>query len=176
MFSSEENNMSNETTIRASLHSEIHKLIVRVHHSFEMHDQQELKQLAERASNSENAHIWESMTIVAIHVLDAIGKLGPVNGATVASYLGITRGAVTKIARRFLRQGLIEKNFLPDNKKEVHFTLTALGMEFFKAHHELHDKLQNQWSMYLDKYDAAELQTIVRFLSELAEFGMSPGD
>jgi DNA-binding MarR family transcriptional regulator len=115
------------------------------------------------------ADLLQSMTITALHVLSTIGRYEPINGIQIARELGITKGAVSKIARKLLEQQLIVAEQLPDNKKHIYFRLTAQGREIFHWHQTLHEELEGQAKQFLERYTLEELRLIVRFLQEYVE-------
>lgn len=61
------------------------------------------------------------------HCIDYIGRLELPNVTKIAEHMGMTRGAISKMTKKLLAKGLIEKYTLESNKKEVYFKLTDLG-------------------------------------------------
>lgn len=62
-----------------------------------------------------------------IHTIEAIGAHEPINAKALAQALGITNGAVTQIADKLQKKGLVEKFKIDGNQKTVYIKLTALG-------------------------------------------------
>jgi len=61
-----------------------------------------------------------------LHVLDAIGRLEPVNGIIISKQFGIPKGSVSKVTRKLAAKNLIITESIPNNKKEILFRMTAL--------------------------------------------------
>ncbi len=78
------------------------------------------------------------MTLVMLHVLDAIGRLEPVNSITISKDTNIPKGTVTKIIPKLISKKFITKESLPNNKKEYLFRITPLGKELFNLHEVMH--------------------------------------
>ncbi len=68
-------------------------------------------------SNLINSGLNSRYSNSELHCIEAIGKLEHPNGVQLAALLSMTRGAVTRLAKRLLQDGLIERYVLPDNKK-----------------------------------------------------------
>src|SRR5215813_2659450 len=101
--------------------------------------------------------VLQDSTFMTLRVLDAIGRLEPVNGITISKQSRIPKGSVSKITRRLISKKLITKESLPNNKKEVLFRTTALGKEIFLAHQAFDQKMEKGFLKFLKKYDADKL-------------------
>ena len=75
------------------------------------------------------------------HCIDYIGRLELPNVTKVAEHMGMTRGAISKMTKKLLAKGLIEKDTLETNKKEVYFKLTDQGRLLFDEHAKRHQRL-----------------------------------
>lgn len=124
------------------------------------------------AAHSPNPHIVEIMrdsTITAMRVLDAIGRMEPVNGITVATRSHIPKGTVSKVTRRLMTQKLLSSSSLPNNRKEVIFRLTPLGREFVDFHRRFDGQMERGFKNFLRRYDAGVLRLLVQILREANE-------
>ncbi|GGD98710.1 winged helix DNA-binding protein [Paenibacillus nasutitermitis] len=108
-------------------------------------------------------------TVMMLHVIDAVGQLEPVNGATISKQFGIPKGSVSKITRKLVQQQIIRTEFLLDNKKEVLFHTTALGKEIFHLHQALHRQMRNGINHFLQRYDTEELLFLIRGFEDTLE-------
>lgn len=106
------------------------------------------------------------MTIIMLHVLDAIGRLEPVNSITISKDTKIPKGTVSKIIPKLLSKEFIIKKALVDNKKEFIFTITSLGKELFLLHKMMHEETNKKINEFLVLYDYSELQFIIRLLND----------
>ena len=57
---------------------------------------EEKQWLLQNCTNYEISEIVQELTVIALHVLDAIGRLQPVNSITIAKETGIPKGTVSK--------------------------------------------------------------------------------
>ena len=80
------------------------------------------------------------------HCIDNIGRLELPNVTKIAEQMQMTRGAISKMTKKLLAKGLIEKYALETNKKEVYFKLTERGKVLFKIL-----KFMQEFNVYLDE-------------------------
>ena len=66
------------------------------------------------------------------HCIDNIGRLELPNVTKIAEQMQMTRGAISKMTKKLLAKGLIEKYTLETNKKEVYFKLTERAGFFLR--------------------------------------------
>ena len=76
---------------------------------------------AQQSHNPLVVELLQDLTITTLRVLDAIGRLEPVNGITISEQFQNPKGTVYKITRRLLAKHLISTESLPQNKKEILF-------------------------------------------------------
>lgn len=152
--------------VKEPLVTEIMGLFSKIQQRFESEDDEEKAWLIENAPNTEVAELVQDMTVVELHVLDAIGRLGPVNGITISKQFSIPKGSVSKITRRLLAKQVIVKEFLPHNKKEILFRTTPRGNEVFDLHARLHQQIEVGVTRFLQKYKEEELRLIIRVLGD----------
>ncbi|KQL44997.1 MarR family transcriptional regulator [Brevibacillus choshinensis] len=143
---------------------EIIGLFGKIQKRFETEDDEERKWLVENCKNPVIVDLLKEMTVMELHVLDAIGRFEPVNGITISKQFSIPKGSVSKITRRMLARKLIETEYLPNNKKEILFRITPLGKELFDLHRALHERIEYGVTTFLQKYKPEELSVLVRML------------
>ena len=100
------------------------------------------------------------------HCIDYIGKLELPNVTKVAEHMQMTRGAISKMTKKLLAKGLIEKYTLENNKKEVYFRLTESGIELFKEHEKRHKLWEKRDMQFLERYSKEEIKIITKFMKE----------
>ncbi|WP_312114924.1 MarR family transcriptional regulator [Brevibacillus reuszeri] len=152
--------------MKEPLVTEIMGLFAQIQKRFEAEDDEEKAWLIENAPNREVAKLVQDMTVMELHVVDAIGRLGPVNGITISKQFAIPKGSVSKITRRLLAKQVISKELLPQNKKEVLFRTTSVGNEVFDLHSKLHERIEVGVTRFLQKYTEEELRLMIRVLSD----------
>jgi len=101
-----------------------------------------------------------------IHCIDAIETLVKPNVTKIANHLKMTRGAISRMARKQIDQGLVESYSLEDNKKEIYFRLTNMGEKLFNEHKKRHEIWAKRDSEFFNKYSEYELSEICTFFKE----------
>ena len=120
-------------------------------------------------NNPKIAELLQDSTFMMLRVLDAIGRLEPVNGITISKQFRIPKGSVSKATRRLIAKKLIKAGPLPNNKKEILYRTTPLGKELFQAHRAFDEQMEKGFIEFLQKYDEEELRLLVRVLHDVAE-------
>ncbi len=129
-------------------------------------DDEEKQWMIQKVKNPILKDLLPNITIMMLHVLDAIGKYEPVNGITISKEMDIPKGTVSKITRKLESLDLIRKEKLPDNKKEILFLTTSLGYELFEVHKKLHEQIEKNVVHFLNQYQTDELSFITRLLED----------
>jgi DNA-binding MarR family transcriptional regulator len=146
----------------------IEKSIYRIFVS-ETDDDQDRLWMMERISDDGLKKLLPRLSISSLHVLDVIHAHGDVKGVDIARELGITKGAVSKITRKLLDQGLIRRTQRPDNLKEIYFSATPLGAKLAELHRVFHLEQDKKAMELLAGFDAASLEIVADFLEKLAD-------
>ncbi|WP_232057851.1 helix-turn-helix domain-containing protein [Cohnella abietis] len=134
---------------------------------FQTEDDEEKQWMIQNSPNPVIAELMKEMTVLSLHVLDAIGKLEPVNGNTISKQFGIPKGSVSKITRKLIARQIILIEHLPDNKKEILFRTTSLGREIYHLHAALHNQIDSNVNGFLQQYKEDDLRLIVSSLGEI---------
>ncbi len=104
------------------------------------------------------------ISLTECHIIACIGANGSANGTFIAKTLNTTKGSISKTAAKMSEKSLINTERLPNNKKEVHYSLTDLGKELYRLHENMHGKAKDEFALKLEKFTACELETIRAFL------------
>lgn len=121
-------------------------------------------------SNLINSGLNSRYSNSELHCIEAIGKLEHPNGVKLATLLSMTRGAVTKLAKRLLQDGLIESYTRSDNKKEIYYRLTSTGEVLFKEHEVAHTKWEERDIAFLSSVPIKEQQVVLEFLQKFNNY------
>ena len=100
------------------------------------------------------------------HCIDYIGKTELPNVTKIADNMQMTRGAISKMTKKLLAKGLIEKYTLESNKKEIYFRLTESGLELYKEDEKRHKLWEQRDSRFLERYSPEEMEIITKFMKE----------
>lgn len=133
---------------------------------FQAEDDEERQWMIQRCNQPELIELLREMTVTMLHVVDAVGRLEPVNGITISKQFGIPKGSVSKITKRLVDKQILHMENLPDNKKEIIFTLTPAGREIFKLHGALHEQMDLGISLFLRRYSEDELRFLNRSMQD----------
>ena len=150
----------------AALSAEVVTLLAKVTGRFESEGNEEWRWIAEHSHNPLVVEILQDSTVTTLRVLDAIGRLEPVNGITISAHERIPKGTVSKITRRLILRQLISTEYLPNNKKEILFRLTPLGRELFEVHRAFDEQMERGFIRFLRHYAASDLRLLIRVLKE----------
>jgi len=148
---------------------EIMALLGRVSEKFEPGENEMKQWMIQNLQRPAVIEILQDSTLITLRVLDAIGRLEPVNGITISKQARIPKGSVSKITRRLISKKLITKESLPNNKKEVLFRTTALGKEIFQTHQAFDQKMEKGFVKFLKKYNTKELDFMIRILQDFID-------
>ena len=101
-----------------------------------------------------------------IHCIKAIEELEAPNVTEISRSLNMTRGAITKITRKLMTQGLIESYQMPDNRQKIFFRLTEAGQPLYEEHENRHRQWEKRDLMFLNHFSNQELEKFASFMSE----------
>jgi DNA-binding MarR family transcriptional regulator len=146
--------------------AEIMSLLSKVSRKFAPENLGMKQWMVENFNNPKIAEILQDSTILMLRVLDAIGRLEPVNGITISKEFHIPKGSVSKTTRRLIAKKLIKAEARPNNKKEILYRTTPLGREIFQAHQAFDKQIEKGFIQFLERFDSDELQFIVRGLQD----------
>lgn len=153
----------------ATLSAEVLALLSQITARFASEEHEEWQWLARQSHDPQVVEILRDTTVTGLRVIDAIGRLEPVNGATIATQFRIPKGTVSKVARRLVARKLVGVESLPNNRKEILFRLTPLGRELFEVHRAFDEQMERGFLQFLRRYDASELRLLVRVLRDATE-------
>jgi DNA-binding MarR family transcriptional regulator len=124
--------------------------------------------LMERTADERLKKLLPRLSVSSLHILDVINAHDSIKGIDIAREMEVTKGAVSKITRKLLDQGLIRKDQLPTNLKEIYFSVTPLGAELAELHRQFHLEQDQKGTELLASFDQASLEIVADFLEKLA--------
>lgn len=149
--------------------SEISELIERLTARFTADDVDEQQWMAAQCS-PQAARVLSGLSVSMLHLLNAIPTPNSdqsINITALSLATEIPKGTVSKSVRRLVDDGVVERQQLPDNRKEVHIRLSSLGAEIHAAHRSLHEQMGDGLDAFLERYSNADLAVITRVLADL---------
>jgi DNA-binding MarR family transcriptional regulator len=144
---------------------EIGELIGALSDKFETDGDAERDYMAQHVPGHLKAAAREVPTL-AVHLLARIAE-GAVNIVGLAAQSGQLKGTVSKHVQRLVDAGLVERNPVPGNRKEIRLSLTPDGQAVAHVHRRMHDEMDAGRRDFLLRYTAAELATLTKVLSDL---------
>jgi DNA-binding MarR family transcriptional regulator len=100
-----------------------------------------------------------------IHTIKAIKELAEPNVTEIARQLNMTRGAISKITKKLLKQGLIESFQSPDNRQKIFFRVTEAGMPLYEEHEKRHAMWEQRDMDFLGRFKETELKEFLSFMN-----------
>jgi len=111
--------------------------------------------------------VLKEMTLMMLHVLDGIGKLGRANGSALSSTFGFPKGTVSKVTKRLAAHDLIVIETIPGNKKELYFSMTPKGETIYKLHERLDERIKSGAIRFMAEYTQEQLMFVKDFIQKL---------
>ena len=146
--------------------AEILSLLAQLTKRFASEEEEQWRWIAAHSPNPQIVELMRDSTITAMRVLDAVGRMEPVNGISVALRYHIPKGTVSKVTRRLIAQKLLSASSLPSNRKEIYFHLTPLGREFVDFHRSFDGQMEQGFRRFLQRYEPGVLRLLVQILRD----------
>lgn len=146
----------------------VYNLYLAFWHQKELYENRESDIFLKELRQSIGSDVYLNMT--EVHVISCVGQHEPINLTAVAERMDISKGNVSKIAAKLVKDGWLRKTQLNDNKKEIYFRLTQAGKRLFAIHEEQHEKEKRKLSAFFERYCDAELDFAQRLFSDLIAF------
>src|SRR5262249_43561331 len=73
------------------------------------------------------AETEETVTLVQYRALVILASRGEINVGGLAAALGVHQSTATRLCDRLVSRGLVDRDFAPDNRREVVISLTRAG-------------------------------------------------
>ncbi|KAA6454102.1 MarR family transcriptional regulator [Bacillus atrophaeus] len=107
------------------------------------------------------------LTMTEIHVLSCIGEHEPINVTSIADKMNTTKATVSRISSKLLKADFLRRTQLSDNKKEVYFRLTPAGKKLHGLHQYYHQKIEQRFISFFDRYTDEEILFAERLFRDL---------
>ena len=107
----------------------------------------------------------EQYTSSEISCIEYIGNNVDPNGARLADACYMTTSGLSKLTKKLLKKGLIQRYQKAGNKKEIYFRLTEKGMRVYKMHEIMTEKFMARDKVVFEPMPETELENILSFLN-----------
>lgn len=116
-----------------------------------------------------NFGIEEKLYPSEVHTLDRIGRFEEINGMELAEKTGVSKSAVSQMAKKLEKKGLISRTKKNGNDKESYFRLTPKGKTVFEHHLAFDKELANKIAGSLEALSEEELSKTFNVFSEILD-------
>lgn len=104
-----------------------------------------------------------------VHYIECIGRNSDFNVTKLAEHLYMTRGAISKMTKKFMEKGIIESYQKQDNKKEIYFRLTEKGNEIYKIHDDLHREFRQRDKAVFEQITEEQFDNMLHFIENYSK-------
>lgn len=105
----------------------------------------------------------QTYTPSEISCIEYIGNNVDSNVTRLAESSYMTRSALSKMTKKLIKKGIIERYQKPDNKKEIYFRLTGKGKEIYNIHEEMTNKFLERDKIVFEQVPVEQLDSMLRF-------------
>lgn len=132
------------------------------------HGSKEQQWIIKHLDDPQLQQIIPKLSIVALHILSALEHSTQQTGIELANTLKVTRGGITRAAKKLLNYDLIVAHKLPDNQKNLYYSITPQGKKIAIIHDQMHHTLKTDLiNRVTNKYSEKELIIVNNFLADL---------
>ncbi|MFG1379037.1 MarR family winged helix-turn-helix transcriptional regulator [Xanthobacter autotrophicus] len=118
----------------------------------------------------------EGVTVAEWSFMRALYNRDPTPPSVLANRIGMTKGAISKLADRLLAKGLIERTESANDKRAHSLSLTRQGKAKIPALASLADRNDAEFFGVLTKEEHETLDRILKVLAERRELKATPVD
>lgn len=99
-----------------------------------------------------------------LHIIAAIGDLEQPNVTSLAEYMGMTRGGISKNIKKLTDEGLILSYQKDGNTKNIYYRLTDAGKAIYEKHAEAHEAWLARDIKFLDSFSDGQIEQVKDFM------------
>lgn len=145
--------------------AEITELVEAAAAKFDTDDDAERAYLVERLPPRLVGRV-EGLSVLSLHLMDHMAG-GTTNIVGLAASSRQLKGTVSKHVQRLVEAGLVRRDAVPGNRKEVALSLTSDGETVTAVHRDMHDEQNRGIEDFLARYSDDELATVAKILRDL---------
>ena len=101
-----------------------------------------------------------------IYIVDILGEQGDKNIKSLADMLYMTKGAVSKLAKKLSDRGIVSCYKRDGNKRDVYLTLTKSGRTDYERHCKMTDALDDDLQIAMTDDERYETNRVLKILRE----------
>ena len=103
------------------------------------------------------------------HCIEYIGKNADSNVTKLAESFYVTRGAISRMAKKLIKKGIIESYQKLNNKKEIYFRLTEQGKAINKIHEEMHKEFHERDKAIFEQMTKEQFDSMLSFAEKYSK-------
>lgn len=100
-----------------------------------------------------------------IHLIDTAGRFPGENLSSIASRLGVTKGAVSQMVQKLEKKGYMNRIQEEGNRKNICLELTEKGNDVFLWHKTFHSRLSQELSHKISRFSHEDLVRATQILN-----------
>ncbi|MCH5266182.1 MAG: MarR family transcriptional regulator [Lachnospiraceae bacterium] len=104
-----------------------------------------------------------------LHIIAAIGDLAEPNVTSLAQYMGMTRGGISKNVKKLMDAGLILSYQKDGNTKNIYYRLTDAGKAVYEKHAEAHKEWIARDRKFMKNFSDEQIQQVTDFMVQYIE-------
>ena len=105
-----------------------------------------------------------------LHVIDSVGNDYGNSVTEISKKFGITKGAVSQVVNKLFEKGYLKKEKEEEYAKEIKLSLTEKGWKAFKILDEMHKKMEDEFSKYLENVESEKVVCFTEIMVKIEEF------
>lgn len=113
--------------------------------------------------------VLKGYSLNEIDLIEKVASIPNPNVTKLANASYMTRGAISKLTKKMITNGLLESYQKPENKKERYFRLTAESQCINQMHQELHEEFLKENEVVFQQMTKEEFDTVFRFIGRFRE-------
>lgn len=118
----------------------------------------------------------EDVTVAEWSFMRALYDLEPTPPSVLAEKMGMTKGAISKLAERLVAKGLVERAQSPEDKRAHSLSMTPQGRTKIPVLASLADQNDAEFFGVLTQEEHAALDRVLRVLAERRQLAATPVD
>lgn len=118
----------------------------------------------------------EGVTVAEWSFMRALYNKGPTPPSVLANRMGMTKGAISKLAERLIAKGLVERAESQEDRRAHSLSLTAEGRDKIPVLASLADENDAEFFGALTKEEREKLELILKALAERRGLKTTPVD
>lgn len=110
---------------------------------------------------------YVDISIIDLHILEAIGYENSRNMTAVANHIGVTVGTLTIAINNLVKKGYVKRVRSSKDRRVVLISLTPMGQKAYNHHQKFHDSMLQELE---DLLQEDEIKTLVKTLNIINDF------